>query len=109
MSARAGAEVSPVGGGTCSTTAFSRSITPSPVLAETRITSPGSQPMMPPSSSAYLAGWAAGRSILFSTGMMCRSDPSARYRLASVCASIPCAALTSRMAPSQAASDRETS
>ena len=34
---------------------------------------------------------------------------SARYRLASVCASIPCAASTSSTAPSQAASERETS
>ena len=38
-----------------------------------------------------------------------RTYSSARYRLASVCASMPCAASTSRTAPSQAASDRDTS
>ena len=65
--------------------------------------------MMCASSAAYFSGWAAGRSILFSTGMIVRSFSSARYRLASVCASIPWAASTSRTAPSQAASERETS
>ncbi len=65
--------------------------------------------MIPASSAAYLSGWALGRSILFSTGMTCKSASSARYRFASVWASIPCAASTSRTAPSQAASERDTS
>lgn len=40
---------------------------------------------------------------------MVRSFSIARYRLASVWASMPCAASTSRTVPSQAASERETS
>ena len=83
--------------------------TPSPVFAETLSTSPGSQPMIPASSAAYFSGWALGRSILLSTGMIVRSASSARYRFASVCASIPWAASTSSTAPSHAASERETS
>jgi len=88
---------------------LSSSSTPSPVLAETRSTSLGSQPMMAASSSAYRSGWAAGRSILFSTGMILRSALIARYRLASVCASMPWAASTSSTAPSQASRLRDTS
>ena len=80
-----------------------------PVLPETRSTSSGFPPMRLASSAAYFSGSAAGRSILFSTGMIVRSFSSARYRFASVCASMPCAASTSRIAPSHAASDRETS
>ncbi len=80
-----------------------------PVFADTRSTSDGSQPMIPASSAAYFSGCALGRSILFSTGMMVRSASMARYRLARVCASIPCAASTSRIAPSQASRERETS
>ena len=49
-----------------------------PVFAETRITSVGSQPTMCASSSAYLSGSAAGRSILLSTGMIVRSFSIAR-------------------------------
>ena len=60
-------------------------------------------------SRATWSGSAAGRSILFSTGMISRSASSARYRLAIVWASMPCAASTSRMAPSQAFSARDTS
>ena len=44
--------------------------TPTPVLPETRSTSSGSQPMRLASSAAYFSGWAAGRSILLSTGMI---------------------------------------
>ena len=51
--------------------------------------SSGSHPMMCAISSAYRSGWAAGRSILLSTGMIVRSFSSARYRLASVWASMP--------------------
>ena len=40
-------------------------------MALTRSTSSGSQPMMCASSAAYRSGSAAGRSILFSTGMIC--------------------------------------
>ena len=40
---------------------------------------------------------------------MTRPASRARWKFASVCASIPCAASTSRTAPSQASSDRDTS
>jgi hypothetical protein len=46
ISARAGLSASPVGAGTVRTILSSSSRTPSPVFAETRSTSPGSQPMM---------------------------------------------------------------
>ncbi len=107
--ARAGASGSPTGAGTRSTMRSSSSRTPAPVLPEVRSTSSGSQPTRPAISSAYFSGWAAGRSILLSTGMISRSLPIAMYRLASVCASMPCAASTSSTAPSQAASERDTS
>ncbi len=99
----------PTGAGIFSTTWSSRSSTPRPVFAETFSTSSGSQPMMCAISAAYFSGWAAGRSILLSTGMMVRSFSSARYRLARVCASMPWAASTTRMVPSQAARERDTS
>ena len=75
--ARAGAFGSPVGAGTSLTMRSSRSVTPSPVFALTRMTSAGSQPRMCASSAAYLSGWAAGRSILLSTGMIVRSSSRA--------------------------------
>jgi len=70
MSARRGG-VSPVGGGTCSTTAFSRSATPSPGLAETRITSPRvrhAHRSIAAQLRPYLAGWAAGKSCALQSG-----------------------------------------
>ena len=60
-------------------------------------------------SSARFSGSAPGRSILLSTGMISRSFSSASSVLASVCASTPCVASTTRMAPSQAARLRDTS
>ena len=76
--ARAGLSAEPIGAGMSRTMALSTSGTPSPVLALIRRTSSGSQPMILLISSAYLSGCAAGRSILLSTGMMCRSFSSAR-------------------------------
>ncbi len=55
------------------------------------------------------SGSAAGRSILFTTGTISRPFSIARYALASVCASIPWAASTTRSAPSHAWSERDTS
>ena len=54
------------------------------------------------SSSMIVSGSADGRSILFRTGIRVRFSRSARWTLASVCASIPCVASTTRIAPSQA-------
>ena len=54
-------------------------------------------------------GVGRGRSILFTTGTISSPFSIARYALASVCASIPCAASTTRSAPSHAWSERDTS
>ena len=70
--------------------------------------SPGS-PITSSISRRTSSGSAAGRSILLITGMISRLASSAAYTLASVCASIPCDASTTRTAPSHAASERETS
>ena len=54
------------------------------------------------SSSITTSGWADGRSILLRTGMIVRPSRRARWTLASVWASMPWAASTTRIAPSQA-------
>ena len=54
------------------------------------------------SSSMIVSGSADGRSILLRTGMSVRFSRSARWTLASVWASMPCVASTTRIAPSQA-------
>jgi hypothetical protein len=82
---------------------------PFPSLAETGRTSAASSPMISSISSATRSGWAEGRSTLFTTGMISRPASSARYAFASVCASMPCAASTTRTAPSHACSALETS
>ena len=100
---------SPSGGGMRSMIASSTAATPWPVLAEMRSTSSGEPPRKSATSSARRSGSAAGRSILFSTGTISRSFSIARWAFASVCASRPCAASTTSSAPSQAASERDTS
>ena len=87
--ARAGALGSPFGAGTVATILSSNSPTPMPVFPETRRQSAGSPPIRLASSSAYFSGCAAGRSILFRTGIIVSSFSIARYKLASVWASIP--------------------
>ena len=69
----------------------------------------GSSPSRSATSTEVPSGSAAGRSILFTTGTISRPFSIARYALASVCASIPCAASTTRSAPSHAWSERDTS
>ena len=54
-------------------------------------------------------GSALGKSILLTTGTISSPLSTARYVFARVCASMPCDASTTRIAPSQAASERETS
>jgi hypothetical protein len=109
MSARSGAAGFPRGGGTSRTTRSSSSWMPVPSFAETGSTEAASKPSTSSISSAARTGSAAGRSILFATGTMARSAPTARYAFASVCASMPCDASTTRIAPSQACSARDTS
>jgi hypothetical protein len=72
MSARGGASTSPSGGGIRCTIASSSSSTPSPVFAETRITSSAGSPSSSLISPATRSGSAPGRSILFSAGISSR-------------------------------------
>ena len=101
---------SPSGAGIRSTIASSTCSTLTPVLAGDADDLLGATP---PSSSdtsaAAPSGSADGRSILLTTGTISRSFSIARYALARVCASIPCAASTTSTAPSHACSERETS
>ena len=98
----AASSASPLGGGTRATMASSTWSTLVPSLAETRITSSRGMASTFSSSSMTTSGWADGRSILLMTGTITRPWASARWTLASVCASMPCAASTTRIAPSQA-------
>ena len=109
MSARSGAASLPRGGGTRATIASSSSGTPVPSLAETARISSRLAPIRSMISLARCSGSAPGRSILFSTGMISSPASIARKRLLRVCACTPCEASTTRIAPSHAASERETS
>ncbi len=109
ISARSGASASPDGGGTTRATASSTSGTPSPVLALVMSTSEGLTPRRSTSSARTRSGSALGRSTLFTTGTISRPLSMARYRLDKVCACTPWVASTTRTAPSQAASERDTS
>ena len=60
-------------------------------------------------SRSARSGSALGRSILFTTGTISSPAATASSAFATVCASTPCAASTTRIAPSQAASERDTS
>ena len=84
MSARNGPDGSPEGGGTRSMIARNTSGTPWPVLALTARISAGSMPSVCMISSLISSGRAACMSILFSTGTMVRSLPTARKALATV-------------------------
>ena len=83
--------------------------TPVPSLAEARITSSRGMASVSSSSAITISGSALGRSILLMTGMTTRFWAKARCTLASVWASIPWLASTTRIAPSQAWRDRLTS
>ncbi len=100
---------SPSGDGRRWTIASRMSRTPVPSFALARIAPLASSPTISSICRFASSGCAPGRSILLMTGMISRPLSTARYALASVCASTPCEASTSRSAPSQAASDRVTS
>ena len=78
MSARGAPSTSPSGGGVRVTTASSTSPTPWPVLAEISRISSFVAPVSSCSSTVASATSAAGRSTLFSTGMISRSFSMAR-------------------------------
>ena len=80
-----------------------------PLFADTAGQSSAGIPITSSISALTPSISAEGRSILLITGTISRLLSTARYALASVCASIPCVASTTRSAPSQAFSERETS
>ena len=80
-----------------------------PAFADASTASEASRPITSSISCLTRSGSALGKSILLITGTISKSLSSAKYTFASVCASIPCAASTTRIAPSQAARLRETS
>src|SRR3954454_13408019 len=83
--------------------------TPVPSFALARMTSSRGMASTFSSSSITTSGCADGRSILLRTGMIVRPSRNARWTLASVWASMPSAASTTRMAPSHACRLRLTS
>jgi hypothetical protein len=100
---------SPFGGGTLCTIVSSISIIPYRVLALVRIISSSSHPIKSIICLLTTSIIALGKSILFITGIISSPASIAKYRLLIVCASTPCAASTTKIAPSQAARERETS
>ena len=109
MSARRGASASPVGAGMLYTTASSRSWTPSPVLPLASTASSAGMARPSSISSRQRSGSAEGRSILLMSGMISRFAFIAIIALATVWASTPWVASTTRTAPSHAARLRLTS
>ena len=109
INACSGADASPTGAGTFATIASNTCSTFTPVLAEINGASEASSPIISSISSLTRSGSALGKSILLMTGNTSRSWSSARYTFANVCASIPCAASTTRIAPSHAARLLDTS
>ena len=97
------------GDGILSIIASINSFIPSPVLALVKSISSSSNPRVSMSSFFTFGTSAFGRSILLITGIIVKSFSKAKYILASVWASIPWAASTTRTAPSQAARHLETS
>ncbi len=104
-----GAFASPFGAGISVTIRSKISIIPTPSLADAKTASCAGIPIISSISSLTFVGSALGRSILFITGMISKSLSIAKYTLASVWASMPWAASTTKTAPSHAASDLETS
>ena len=78
-------------------------------LAEISGASAQSSPITSSISCFISSGLALGKSILLITGTISKSWSNAKYTFANVCASIPCAASTTKTAPSHAAKLLETS
>jgi len=109
ISAWSGAAAEPRGGGMRRMRVSRSSGTPSPVLALTGAASVAWMPMISSISRVTRSGSAEGRSILFMTGSTSRPCSMAVLQLATLCASTPWEASTTSSAPSQAASERDTS
>ena len=95
--------ISPIGAGILSIIASINSLIPIPFLADVHIISSSSKPKLFINSNFTLSISAFGKSILFITGIIFRLCSIAKYKFANVCASIPCAASTTNIAPSHAA------
>ena len=109
-SALSGASVPCVlGGGMRFTMASSTSGQPTPVLADTSNGSSIGMARMSSTCCETPFTSAPGRSTLFRTGTISSCASCAKYVLATVCASTPCAASTTSSAPSHAPMDRLTS
>ena len=80
-----------------------------PVFAEIQGASIAGIPIISSISCFISSGLAFGKSTLFITGKISRLLSSAKYTLASVCASTPWLASTTNIAPSHAAKLFETS
>ena len=78
-------------------------------MADVNIISSFVNPKVSWSSFVTFSTSAFGRSILLITGIIVKLLSSAKNKLASVWASIPCAASTTNIAPSQAARLLDTS
>ncbi len=104
-----GAAGSPFGAGMSWTICSRSSRTPVPTLPDVRTAWRAGIPMTSSICSRAISGTADGRSTLLMHGTIVRSLWIARYAFASVCASTPCVASTTRTAPSHAASERDTS
>jgi hypothetical protein len=91
------------------TTASRMSSMPMPDLPLARMASSAGIMRMSSSCCVQRSRLAEGRSILLMTGIILRPWAVARWALATVCASTPWAASMRSTAPSQAASERETS
>ena len=82
---------------------------PMPDLPLARIASSAGMVRMSSSCRRQSSRFALGKSILLITGMTLSFWAKAKWALATVCASTPCAASISSTAPSHAARLRETS
>ncbi len=91
------------------TISSSKSSTPLPVLALTLAAFSASSPIISLISLATRSISAEGKSILFKTGNTSKLSSIAVRQFATLCASTPWAASTTRSAPSQAARERDTS
>ena len=100
---------SPFGEGKSETIVSKISSTPSPVFPEQDIALEVSIPITSSICFLTLSTSDAGRSILFSTGIIWWFVSSAWYTFARVWASTPCELSTIRTEPSQASSDLLTS
>ena len=101
--------ISPEGAGNSWTTFSRTSSIFNPVFAEINGAWSAGNPITSSTSLITRLGSALGKSILLITGKISKLLSSAKYTFAKVCASTPWTASTTKIAPSQAAKERDTS